>query len=118
MNIISAKQAMILAKNLTRPNDVTPDKLSQLFRLILHFQGVGKPNQTEYELLHNILQTNKFGMLNLTNILKPKCTDLIQGCRWKGYVVRCDTIFQPINTVDGICCSFNSYATATTNFHP
>lgn len=118
MNIISAKRAMSLAKNLTRPNNVTPDELSNMFRLILHFQMIGLTNQTQYELLHSILQTNNVSMVNLTTILRPKCDDMIQGCAWKGETVRCDAIFQPIKTVEGICCSFNSYATATTNFHP
>lgn len=118
MNTISAKRAMNLAKNLTRPNDVTPVELSNMFRYILHFQAIGIANQTQYELLHSILQTNNLSMVNLTTALKPTCNDMIQGCVWKGNAIRCDAIFQPINTIEGICCSFNSYATVKTNFHP
>lgn len=117
MNIVSAKRAMSLAKNLTRPNNVSPDELSNMFRLILHFQAIGTPNQTEYDLLHSILQMNNLSMVNLTSTLKPTCNDMIHGCGWKGYAVRCDEIFQTINTGEGLCCSFNSYAINSTAFN-
>lgn len=117
INLISAKRAMDLAKNLTRPTNVTPNELSQMFRLILQSQKYGTPNQTEYEVLHNILQTNNLRLVNLTRILPPTCNEMIQGCQWKGERIRCDTLFQPIITSTGGCCSFNSYATAKTNFH-
>lgn len=117
MNIVSAKRAIDLAKNLTRPNHVTPDELSNLFRLILHFQGIGVQNQTEYELLHGILQMNNLSVVNLASALKPTCNDMIRGCGWKGNTVRCDEIFQTINTGEGLCCSFNSYAINSTRFN-
>lgn len=118
MNYISAKQAMALAANMTRPSNVTIEQLSKLFQLILHFQNIGVVKRDEYDLLHSILQANKMGMANLTAILKPKCRDMIQGCRWKGSDMRCDTIFQPIHTIEGICCGFNYHGTATSNFPP
>lgn len=117
MNIVSAKRAMSLAKNLTKPSNVTPDELSNMFRLILHFQAIGVQNQTEYELLHSILQMNNLSMVNLTTVLKPSCNDMIKGCEWKGNTVRCDEIFQTIKTGEGLCCSFNSYAINSTRFH-
>lgn len=117
MNSVSAKRAMDLAKNLTKPNQVTSDELSNMFRLILHFQAIGVQNQSEYELLHSILQMNNLSMVNLTTAVRPTCTDMIQGCAWKGDTVRCDEIFQTINTVEGLCCSFNSYSINSTQFH-
>lgn len=117
MNTISAKRATELAENLTKPNHVTSDELSDMFRLILHFQAIGVQNQTEYELLHSILQTNNLSVLNVATTLKPTCTDMIQGCVWKGNAVRCDEIFQTVNTIDGLCCSFNSYAINSTRFN-
>lgn len=117
MNMVSAKRAMILANDLKRPNHITPDELSHLFRNILHFHNIGLTNQTAYELLHSILQANNVSMANLTTILKPTCANMLQGCEWKSQTVRCDAVFQPINTIDGICCSFNSHATAKSNFN-
>lgn len=117
MNTVSAKRAIGLAKSLTKPNHVTSEKLSNLFRLILHFQAVGVQNETEYKLLHSILQMNNLSVVNLTTTLKPTCDEMIQGCLWKGNVVRCAEIFQTINTIDGLCCSFNSYSINSTRFH-
>lgn len=117
MNAVSAKRAISLAKNLTKPSHVTSDELSNMFRLILHFQAIGVQNQTEYEFLHSILQMNNLSVANLTKALKPTCTDMIKACVWKGNVVRCDEIFQTINTIEGVCCSFNSYAINSTQFH-
>ncbi|XP_031617478.1 sodium channel protein Nach-like [Contarinia nasturtii] len=118
MNSISARTAMSLALNMKRPSDVSADRLSKLFQLVLHFQGVGEARKEDYNLLHNILQTNQMSVVNLTSVLKPKCTDLLKNCRWKGTESRCEEIFQSINTIEGICCSFNYYGLTTNNFAP
>lgn len=89
MNSISAKKALNLAKNMTRPNDTTPEQLSRLFTLVLHFNGVGQAPQSDYDLLHKILQTNKMNMMNLTNGLRPSCNDMLVNCKWKGTTSRC-----------------------------
>lgn len=118
MNSISARKALSLAKNMTRPNDVTPERLSKLFQLILHFQGVGDAAKDDYDLLHNILQTNQISIMNLTSTLKPKCSEMLLNCRWKGTDLRCDALFQRVHTIEGICCSFNYYGLKTNNFPP
>lgn len=118
MNAISLKTALSLAKNMTRPNDVSPERLSKLFQLLLHFQGVGETLKEDYDLLHNILQTNQMNVLNLTSTLKPKCEDMLVACRWKGTEARCSELFQPVMTIEGICCSFNYYGLKTNNFAP
>lgn len=118
MNSISKKQAISVANNMKRPKDISPERLSEMFRFLLHFQGSGTTNQTEYNLLHHILQANNISVLELTTVLKPKCNDMIKGCRWKGADTKCDTLFQTVNTIEGICCSFNFYATAKNTFPP
>lgn len=117
MNMISAKRALILANDLKRPNHITADELSQMFRYVLHFQQTGTANESAYQLLHSILHANNMSMLNLTTTLKPTCAEMLLGCQWKSKIERCNAIFQPINTIEGICCSFNSYATAKSNFN-
>lgn len=118
MNSISAKQATFFANNMTRPKDITPERLSKMFQYLLHFQGVGSTNESEYELLHHIFQANNISVGDLSTELKPKCNDMIKGCRWKGSDTRCDVLFQAVNTIEGICCSFNFYATAKSTFPP
>lgn len=89
MNSISSKKALNLAKMMTRPNDTTPEQLSKLFTLVLHFNGVGQAPQTDYDRLHKILQINKMNMTNLTSTLKPSCNDMLVNCKWKGTSARC-----------------------------
>lgn len=89
MNSISAKKALNLAQSMTRPNDTTPEQLSKLFALVLHFDGVGQAPPEDYERLHKILQSNKMNVANLTSALKPSCNDMLVNCKWKGTSARC-----------------------------
>lgn len=60
--------------------------------------------------------------LNLENVnylmerLQPKCGDIIERCKWKGSLMRCDSLFQAINSSEGYCCSFNNYAFPKSNY--
>lgn len=118
MNKIAASRALNLAKNFTRPDDVTPEHLSRMFSLVLHFQGIGNATKEEYDKLHSILQQNKMNVLNLTKILAPSCSDMLERCRWKGTDTRCDELFQTVETSEGFCCSFNYYGTVNNSFPP
>lgn len=46
----------------------------------------------------------------------PKCSEILERCAWKGSLWRCDSLFQPINSSEGVCCSFNNYAFPTSNY--
>lgn len=119
MNKISAKRALEMATNMTRPNGMTAEMLSHLFKIILHFHGVGNTkNESEYELLHGILQMNNLTVLELMNELAPKCNEMLKACQWKGSIQRCDTLYQSVKTIEGVCCSFNYYGLAKSNFPP
>lgn len=118
MNKISAKNALELATNMTRPSDVTADELSKMFKFILHFHGVGNATAPQYDLLHSIFQTNNLTVLNVMDRIAPRCDDMLKSCQWKGSIIRCDTLYQPVRTIEGICCSFNYYGLTKSNFPP
>jgi acid-sensing ion channel, other len=48
--------------------------------------------------------------------LQPKCLDILERCKWKGSLMRCDSLFQAINSSEGYCCSFNNYAYPKVNY--
>jgi len=48
--------------------------------------------------------------------LSPKCSDILERCMWKGSLWRCDSLFQQINSTEGLCCSFNNYAYRSTTY--
>ena len=99
-----------------RPENMTAEDLSQLFRLILHFEGIGTANTTEYKILQNILRVNKLNINTVVDGIRPKCSFAFDRCMWKGAEQRCDSLFQRINTSEGVCCTFNNHASTKTNF--
>lgn len=99
-----------------RPPDVTPDNLSQMFKYVLHFEGIGVASNDEYKKLQRILETNNLTVLQLMTKIAPRCDEMLQRCMWKGTQTRCEAIFQRVNTTEGVCCSFNNHAMAISNF--
>lgn len=99
-----------------RPNEMTADRLSKMFRLALHFQGVGRANKSEYDELDAVLRSNNMSVMQLISALAPSCDDMLEVCKWKGSVTRCERLFQPVNTSEGLCCSFNYHGLASNNF--
>ena len=95
---------------------MTAENLSQLFRLILHFEGIGTAEPSEYIKLDHILRANKLNINAVLHVIRPHCADMLERCMWKGTQQRCDTLFQGVNTTEGICCSFNFHSFAKNNF--
>lgn len=116
MNKISAKRAAELAQRMVRSDGIAAAELAQLFALMLHFQGVGSATADDYTRLHQALQENHMSVLDLAKALAPDCNEMLQRCRWNGNDVRCDTLYQPVDTTEGSCCAFNYYGRYATNF--
>lgn len=116
MNKISDVAARRAANDMLRPGNVSADSLSQMFKLILHFEGIGQASSAEYIELHDILKINNITVVHLLHRITPKCSDMLVRCMWKGTQTRCDNLFQEVNTTEGVCCSFNNHAMEVTNF--
>lgn len=121
-----------------RPDNVTDEQLIQKFKLMMHFQGSGTSTDKDYKEFHDvcelikiisrctfnfshkkkILETNNEIVNFLMERLAPKCSDILERCSWKGSLWRCDSLFQMINTTQGVCCSFNNYAFPQPNYDP
>lgn len=117
VNRISAETAKKMATQMKRPKVTKPDRLSHMFRLALHFQGVGNANKSDYDDLDAVLRMNNMSVLQLTSALAPSCNEILEVCKWKGTITRCEELFQPVNTSEGICCSFNYYGLESNNLH-
>lgn len=116
MNKISDVAAHLAANEMIRPGNVSADRLSQMFKLILHFEGIGQASNAEYMELDEILKMNNISIVYLLHRITPKCSEMLVRCMWKGTQTRCDNLFQEVNTTEGVCCSFNNHAMETTNF--
>lgn len=53
--------------------NMTVTELSQMFRLILHFEGISKPNPSGYEILNEIFLKNNMTVTSVIKELSPKC---------------------------------------------
>ena len=117
LNKISKKNAYEIARNMTLPKDVSVTDMVQMFKYILYFERyANEATDADYNKLHEILVNNSLEMRQIYWQLVPTCQDMIQRCFWKGTPWRCDELFQPVNTSEGLCCSFNFYARRFTNY--
>ncbi|XP_054744361.1 pickpocket protein 11-like [Anastrepha obliqua] len=115
-NKISKMKALILAKILKRPSTVSEEKLLSLFRLTMFFNFALNHSKEDLRIFKDILTINNITMSQLTEQLKPDCMEMMSKCIWKATSMRCDSVFQPVKAIEGVCCSFNYYARATNNF--
>ncbi|EDW13421.2 pickpocket protein 11 [Drosophila mojavensis] len=114
-NRVSKTKALMLMEHMRLPPNVTKGELQELFNLTLFPTG-RTVNNSSLEIYDRILRLNNITLTELMNRLSPDCLDMISRCIWKGIKTRCESLFQRIVTIQGICCSFNFFATMTNNF--
>ncbi|XP_011199425.2 pickpocket protein 11 [Bactrocera dorsalis] len=115
-NKISKMKALKLARTLKRPPNVSEEKLLSLFRITMFFNFALNHTEEDFHIFGNILNDNNFTIAKLTQELAPNCMDMISKCVWKGDGLRCDSLFQPVQALEEVCCSFNYYGRTTNNF--
>ncbi|XP_034472548.1 pickpocket protein 11 [Drosophila innubila] len=114
-NKISKAKALSMLKNMQLPPNVTSQHLQQLFNLTLLPVGNTISNNS-LQIYDKILNLNNITLTELSNQLSPDCLEMISRCIWKGINTRCESLFQRIITLEGICCSFNYFGALTNNF--
>lgn len=93
------------------------DDLAKLFLLALDFIGTSRSEYSEYLKLGRVLKANGINGLILLQLLVPSCKEMLVECLLKKSKVRCDEIFLPVNSSEGICCSFNYFGHKDVNSH-
>ncbi|GAB0086898.1 sodium channel protein Nach [Sergentomyia squamirostris] len=118
LNKVSKKKAVVLAETMQRPHNITAEELALLFDELTIFMGYTHESTSaeDFTIIDQVLKMNNATVFQILQDLAPKCSDMLDRCMWKGTQTRCDTLFQPINTTLGICCSFNYYATGKMNY--
>ncbi|KAG5667100.1 hypothetical protein PVAND_015099 [Polypedilum vanderplanki] len=89
-------------------NNVTAEDLN---KRVKYLAGFTNPIETfdpkDLVDLYNVLNDNRFDVkLTMRKLLYP-CSKLLVKCRWEGQIVDCKELFQPSETYQGYCCSFN-----------
>lgn len=75
-------------------------------------QSVGFFSSTTYKLndlkvLQNIVDTNQFSIRNVMDMVQSTCNDMLVRCRFEGKFINCSTLFKPVTSQYGLCCTFN-----------
>lgn len=97
------------------PPNATTEHLRHLFNLTLLPVGSTISNRS-LQIYDSILNRNNITLTELSIQLSPDCLEMISRCIWKGINTRCESLFQRIVTLEGICCSFNYFGAMTNNF--
>lgn len=116
LNKISLKRALAKATDMKRPENVTAEELAQMFQHLTIFMGYTHESTGNFNLIDSVLHMNNLTVFGVLQDLAPGCSETLDRCMWKGTQTRCDTLFQPVNSTLGVCCSFNYYATSKMNY--
>ncbi|EDV94102.1 GH25068 [Drosophila grimshawi] len=114
-NRVSKTKATDLLQKLQLPPSATKEHLRELFNLTLMSVGTTISNSS-LAIYDRILSLNNMTLTELMNRLSPDCLDMISRCVWKGIKTRCESLFQRVFTLQGICCSFNYFGATSNNF--
>nr|XP_032293688.1 pickpocket protein 11 [Drosophila virilis] len=114
-NRVSKTKALDMMQRMRLPPNVTKEQLQQLFNLTLIPTGK-LISDSSLQTYDRILNLNNITLTELFNRLSPDCLDMISRCIWKGIKTRCESLFQRIATLQGICCSFNYFGAVSNNF--
>ncbi|XP_059608254.1 sodium channel protein Nach-like [Phlebotomus argentipes] len=116
LNKINAKKALARATAMRRPDNVSAEALADMFHQLTIFMGYTHESSDDFSLIDETLEMNNVTVFQLLQELAPTCPETMDRCMWKGTQTRCDTLFQPINSTLGLCCSFNYYAAEKMNY--
>ncbi|KYB27274.1 sodium channel protein Nach [Tribolium castaneum] len=111
-NKILKRRAVALAEELDKAYCITTEELANDLRIVFQLIYNNNKNipQRNYSRLQDILDYNEYPIEDVMKYLAPKCSELLQRCKWKGEEKRCESLFEPIKTTEGYCCAFNYYA--------
>ncbi|KAJ8943851.1 hypothetical protein NQ314_009621 [Rhamnusium bicolor] len=99
-------------------NNRSLEELAWDLRLLFQLIKNNDPDipQENYTRLHQILTDNNISVDTALQNLSPNCEDAFQRCKWKGEEKRCESIFEPIKSSEGFCCTFNYFALKNLTF--
>ncbi|XP_065356477.1 pickpocket protein 11-like [Calliphora vicina] len=115
-NKISRDRALSLVKVLKLPSNTSEEEVLRSFRVTMYYSFALNQSNVNFTLAEKILELNNMTLSDLSERLSPNCLDMISKCIWKGTNSRCDSLFQRIPTIEGVCCSFNYFGQAKNNF--
>ncbi|CAG9854877.1 unnamed protein product [Phyllotreta striolata] len=115
INLISKQDAVRLAKKLkSSPDDKFISNMKFLMYLFAYkFYKIEQlPDLLE---LQDLLDKKNISVDSIVSTMYSGC-NMLKVCKWKGEQKKCKSIFEVTRTTNGLCCSFNYYATRNSLF--
>lgn len=94
-----------------KPDGVDTDHILMLMSYlvqILYFQ-YDYTNKTYYDELRVLLNMNNLTAHEVMFRIRPECKELLRSCSWKSRNWRCDSLFEEVTSIEGLCCGTNYY---------
>lgn len=84
-----------------------------MFRQSIGFFATVPYNQTELNILENIVNKSSYSVRDVMDQMQTTCDEMLLKCRFEGKNINCSDIFRPITSQYGLCCIFNKNNTQT-----
>ncbi|XP_059611780.1 sodium channel protein Nach-like [Phlebotomus argentipes] len=114
VNRIIIERTEEFAESLIVPSslgEISSKQISQWLKNIIGFSDyISDVNPDHLATLQDILNANNVSIATTMRLVQQSCSSLLVRCRWEGKIVNCSSIFSPLPTFRGFCCSFNALA--------
>ncbi|XP_055316922.1 sodium channel protein Nach-like [Sitodiplosis mosellana] len=83
------------------------ENISRMFEQSSGFFTTIAYDVNELKVLQNIVDTNRYLIQNVMDMVQTSCDDVFVRCRFEGKPINCSDLFQPSTSQYGLCCIFN-----------
>lgn len=88
-------------------NENSREYIGQLFYQSSGFYSITTYNVSELNILQNIVDLNRYSIEDVMNMVQTSCDYLFVRCHSEGMFINCSTLFTPVTSQYGLCCTFN-----------
>lgn len=88
-------------------SNVSRENMSRIFEQSSGFFSTTAYNVNELKILQNIVDTNRYSIRNIMDMVQGSCDDMFVRCRFEGKLINCSILFRPVTSQYGLCCTFN-----------
>lgn len=64
-------------------------------------------NESNLTILQRIVNATSLSIQNVMDQMQSSCDEILVRCRLEGKITPCHTLFKPVISQYGLCCSFN-----------
>lgn len=107
VSLIDSNRLATFIDNMPPTNAHSRADLIRIFQQSAGFFTFGAYNVDELEVLQNIIDANRYSIGNIMKLIQSSCEQMFVHCQYEGQRVNCSTLFTPLTSQYGMCCTFN-----------